>query len=242
MLGGHGYSRFSMMGDWRNNNDINVTWEGDNTVLIQQASRFIAKNLQRKMKGKEIKYKTLSFLQKFDDITSEKTNIENQKDLHNLTLLTNLLEFRVNILLMKSIGRLSEKIMNKVKPFTAWNQTQSFYLQSMTKAFGELYSFNCLKEKLENYTETPTKKVLTDILVLFALTQIERDLVYFRENDFISSENCDMIRNEILDINESLMDHVVSIIDAISPPDEILGSPLGHSDGKVLIFLLNFYI
>lgn len=241
MLGGHGYSRFSLIGDWRNNNDINITWEGDNHVLIQQSAKFVAENFQRKMKGKMLKIKSLQFLDNFDEVTSAKMTIESQKDL-NVANLQKMLEFRTNILLMKSVGRLAEKIGEKVKPFDAWNQTQSFYLQSMAKSFGELYAFNCFKEKLENYTETPTKNVLNKMLVLFALVQLEKDMVYLRENDFISSENCDMIRNEILDLNDFLKDHVVTIIDAISPPDEIIGSPFGYSDGKVFIFWLNLLL
>ena len=243
MLGGHGYSRFAMMGDWRNNNDINITWEGDNTILIQQAARFICKCLEKKMKGKEVKFKSLSFLEKFDEVTSAKLTIESQSDLHNLNNLTSMLEFRVNILLMKSVGRLAEKIGDKKRPFDAWNETQSFYLQTMTKSFGELHAFNCFRAKLENFTDSPTKQVLTKFMILFALVQLERDAVYLRENDFVSSENCDMIRNEILELNNFLKDHIVTLCDAISPPDEIIGSPLGHSDGKVIfiIFIILFY-
>jgi len=229
-----------MMGDWRNNNDINVTWEGDNTVLIQQAARFIAKNLEKKMKGKDIKFKCLSFLKKFDEVSSSKLDLQSPKDLYDINNITALLEFRVNILLMKSVGRLAEKIGNKVKPFDAWNDTQTFYLQSMAKSFGELHAFNCFKAKLENFTESPTKKVLREFMILFALVQLERDMVYLRENDFISSESCDLIRNEILELNNVLKDHAVSICDAISPPDEVLGSPLGHSDGKVFNYF-NFF-
>lgn len=134
---------------------------------------------------------------------------------------------------MKSIGRLTEKVGNKVNPFDAWNQTQSFYIQTMAKAFGELHSFNCFRQKLDTLNDNNTKKALKEFLVLFALVQLERDIGYLRENDFISSENCDMIRNEILDLNESLKDHAILVCDAISPPDEVLGSPLGHSDGKI---------
>jgi hypothetical protein len=77
-------------------------------------------------------------------------------------------------------------------------------------------------------------------MILFALVQLERDMVYLRENDFISSESCDLIRNEILELNNNLKDHAVTICDAISPPDEVLGSPLGHSDGKVIEFKIIF--
>lgn len=57
VMGGHGYSRFNMIGSYRNNNDINITWEGDNTLLLQQASKFILTAFKHKMQGKEVKHK-----------------------------------------------------------------------------------------------------------------------------------------------------------------------------------------
>lgn len=52
MLGGHGYSSFSKLGVLYDDNDINNTWEGDNNVLIQQATKYVLDNLQKVMKGK----------------------------------------------------------------------------------------------------------------------------------------------------------------------------------------------
>jgi len=228
-----------MMGLWRNNNDINITWEGDNTVLIQQTARFITNGLQKKMKGKKIPFSTLSFLSKFEDHSGEKVNISESKDLRNLDLLVQMLEHRTNMLLQKSVGRLAEKIENKKGVFDAWNDTQVFYLQSMSRSYGELYIFNCFRSTIEKIVESPTKKVLIDILVLFGLSSIEKDLALFRENDYVSSEACDLVRNEILNLCTGLKDELISILDVISPPDEVLGAPLGSSNGFIFENYLN---
>jgi acyl-CoA oxidase len=41
MLGGHGYSSYSALGAMFNDNDINTTFEGDNTILLQQTAKFV---------------------------------------------------------------------------------------------------------------------------------------------------------------------------------------------------------
>ena len=33
--GGHGYSQFSRYGQWKDDYDVNLTWEGDNNILLQ---------------------------------------------------------------------------------------------------------------------------------------------------------------------------------------------------------------
>ena len=239
ILGGHGYSRFNMIGLWRNNNDINLTWEGDNTVLIQQTARFIMNSLKKKMKGKEVKFKSLSFLSKFEDVSNEKLNVQDAKDIRNVDNLTHMMEHRNNILLMKCVAKLTEKVGNNMGVFDAWNDTQVFYLQTLAKSYGELYVFNCFKSQVEQLKDCATKTVLNDLLILFTLVSLERDLIILRENDYLTSEACDLLKNEILNICQTLKNELISIIDVISPPDEVIGAPMGSSNGFIFDNYLN---
>lgn len=62
MLGGHGYSALSKLGTLYNDNDVNNTWEGDNNVLIQQATKSVLDAAAKIMKGKKIQSELLCFL------------------------------------------------------------------------------------------------------------------------------------------------------------------------------------
>jgi acyl-CoA oxidase len=53
-LGGLGYSYYSDLGISLHANDVNLTWEGDNKVLLQQTSKFVLKNIYNTMKGKAL--------------------------------------------------------------------------------------------------------------------------------------------------------------------------------------------
>lgn len=67
LLGGHGFSYFSKLGVMYNDNDIQTTWEGDNNVIYQQATKYVLDNAQKAMKGKKITSPYLTFL---TDVTS----------------------------------------------------------------------------------------------------------------------------------------------------------------------------
>jgi acyl-CoA oxidase len=62
-MGGHGYSSYAKIGSLYNDNDINLTWEGDNHVLIQQTSKYVLEQAQRVLqKGKQSSNPLLQFL------------------------------------------------------------------------------------------------------------------------------------------------------------------------------------
>lgn len=62
-MGGHGYSSYSKIGALYNDNDINLTWEGDNHVLIQQTSKYVLEQAQKAIqKGQTSNNSLLHFL------------------------------------------------------------------------------------------------------------------------------------------------------------------------------------
>lgn len=52
LLGGHGYSSLSKIPSYIDDIEVNVTWEGDNNVLLQQTSKYLMKTIARKNKTK----------------------------------------------------------------------------------------------------------------------------------------------------------------------------------------------
>jgi acyl-CoA oxidase len=59
ILGGHGYSAFSKIPSIVDDIDVNVTWEGDNHMLLQQTSKYLMKAISKQLKTK---FLDLSFL------------------------------------------------------------------------------------------------------------------------------------------------------------------------------------
>lgn len=61
-MGGHGFSSYSKLGTLYNDHDVNNTWEGDNTVLLQQCTKYVMDNAKKAAKNQEISSKLLAFL------------------------------------------------------------------------------------------------------------------------------------------------------------------------------------
>mgnify|MGYP002715734944 FL=1 len=68
--GGHGYLKASRLGDLRNENDANCTYEGENNVLIQQTSKWLLNLYKNLLEKKTIStpLHSANFLNNFSEL------------------------------------------------------------------------------------------------------------------------------------------------------------------------------
>lgn len=108
--GGHGYSAYARLGTIRDNNDVIVTWEGDNNVILQQVSRFLLRKIQKIMGGEVNDSPMLQFLNlNMSEIQEEKIEFASAEEL-NADTLRKMLVHNVNFLLFKSLTHLQENV------------------------------------------------------------------------------------------------------------------------------------
>ena len=172
----------------------------------------------------------------------EKPNLSESKHLHNLDTLIKMFEFRSLLLVQKSVGRLAERVDKKHHQFEAWNNSQTFFIQHLIRSYSELFCLKSSARLIDVLRDESTKVMLEKFLVLYALSSIEADIGIYRENDYVTSEGYDLIKNEILSLCADLSKEFISIMDVITPPDSILQSPLGASDDDVIFYFKSFYI
>jgi len=119
--GGHGFSHFAIIGQIAQGNDINQTWEGDNSVLLQQTAKFILWNLQWLSKGKTIQ-ETCEYLTM--DCSDKLTLTDHESPKVLLKLIT------------ARACELAHKIgMKIVSDLSIWDKLQHFDIFAMTRAY-----------------------------------------------------------------------------------------------------------
>jgi acyl-CoA oxidase len=157
VCGGLGYSAYNRLGAFRDDNDVNLTWEGDNNVLIQQTSKFLLDSLRKLIEGQSLPYPSLEFLKPFHDSESKWPPANEDEILAN-DYIKKALEHRANYNVHMSFLQVQENVSKFDTPTEAWNGTQVFYLQNAAKSYAELHIINEFLKGVKRCSDKNSKK------------------------------------------------------------------------------------
>ena len=231
VCGGLGYSGYSRLGQLLMGHHINLTWEGDNHVLVQQTSAFIMKNMRSLIEGKSIQAESLKFIDANSDNLNYKSKLNQELKPEDLL---EALKFRTNYLMHKSFLRLQENVGNSESMFEAWNKSQPLFLQELAKSFGVYLLAQKYLDWVGSFKEhIETANIAMALFKLFVLDKVNTDSGIFLESGFLSVDQVQLVRNKFLEHCEVIGENSLNIIDSIANPNNFLGSVLGHSDGNI---------
>lgn len=235
--GGHGYLAINRFGELRDDNDPNCTYEGDNNMLLGQTSNYLLSLLEAKEKGATIfcPLHSADFLDNIEQIMSNKFHAKTEQECRDPDFLVGAFQWLVCYLLKESAARLRQQLTNGKDPFTARNDSQVFYCRSLALAYIECTVLQRFKEAIFDEEETPQalKPVLLKLCSLYGLWSLETHLTTLYQGGFCRSVNdARIVRGAILSLCFELKGEAVALVDALAPPDFVLNSPIGHSNGK----------
>jgi acyl-CoA oxidase len=241
--GGHGYLRASGIGRLRNDNDANCTYEGDNNVILQQTSNWLLGLWERTDEvddSYESPLNTYSFLKNWKENT--KPELKTMKDVLNPNALLKTYKWLIRWLIQSSGEKLKAMQKSGKDSFTARNDSQVYQARTLSLVFIEHYVLEKFWLQMCNFVELPIEhvKVLTKLLLLYGLWSLEKHLAILYQSGCISGpKTASLIHEGILELCTSLKGEAVALADAIAPPDFILNSAIGNSDGFVYKHLQN---
>ncbi|GAB0095268.1 Acyl-CoA oxidase [Sergentomyia squamirostris] len=236
--GGHGYLKVAQLGQLRNDNDASCTYEGTNNVLIQQASNWL---LATRFRGHEefrtkSPYGSAAFLADLPEIIKMKfswKSIEEVLDPQNLLKTLNWL----CCFLLEKTAEKAEKIQNAGHDSISEirHKIQVFNAIPLALIYGHRMIFQTFYQFILNINEaTAEKNVLMKLLSLYGSHVIIQNMEHLQKGGFVSNASeSDAYQEAFLHLLEDIKDDAVALVDAIAPPDFIINSPLGMSNGEI---------
>lgn len=235
--GGHGYLKVSELGDLRNNHDANCTYEGESNVLCQQTSNWLLKFWPSIASGQKIPstpLNTIYFLNDAKNILQSKFTATSVQETIDPLNIMKAYKWLICYLLKTSSEKLQHLTQQGVDAFTAKNNTQIFFLRTLSIVYIEHYFMQKMCDFIETVQEASIKNMLIKVVSLYGTWSLEKHLTILYQGGFATgSQPSTLIRQGVLDLCEQIKPDAVALVDAIAPHDYLMMSPLGKSDGEV---------
>lgn len=238
--GGHGYLAVNRLGDLRNDNDPNCTYEGDNNVLLQQTSNFLLALLDREGAGPggarfESPLKSVDFLAAYPALLGRRFAAASLQDCLDSAVPLAAYEWLVCYLLRESHQKLAREKRAGSSDFDARNNSQAYCCRPLALAFLEL----TVLRRFHQHTHQPgvpppLRAVLRRLSALYGLWSLSQHSALLYRGGYFSGEQAGkMLEDAILELCSQLKDDAVALVDVLAPPDFVLDSPIGRADGQL---------
>lgn len=153
--------------------------------------------------------------------------------------LLGMLQYLVCYVTRTSLNKYQEQLENfNYDQFCAKNASNVYYLRTLSIVYFDCETVRRFNSSLRNLTKVDAaiRDVLAALGLLYGLFRLEPNLSLLYEANFfqpVHQNALTIIREKILLLCGELKKEMVSLIDVFAPPDFILNSSLGYSDGRI---------
>ncbi|XP_060527948.1 peroxisomal acyl-coenzyme A oxidase 3-like isoform X2 [Cylas formicarius] len=232
--GGHGFLKSARLGDLRATIDPCVTYEGDNNVLVQQTSNWLLRQWQGLRLGASLTSPLGScrFLQDHERIEGYNFTARSPDELLTSTFILECYQWLL-LYLVKATDTKQTEVMKKQDKFTARNESQVYRAAILSRAFGEYLALRDYWQKVRS-ADITLVPILNNLGALYGLACLDRNLIYFYQGGFTNGPEFSlMVKDAILHLCDVLKPECMGIIDGMAPPDFVVNSVLGKSNGRL---------
>ncbi|TKR61008.1 hypothetical protein L596_028180 [Steinernema carpocapsae] len=222
--GGHGFLKSSRLNDFRDDFDPSQTFEGENYMIIQQAGNFLL-SLEGQ-KGIKSPMGVIDFLNhnvgKFQGFSGD-----------ILKDVIKAYQWLVQYHISQANAEIKQKVAQGMRPFDAKNLVQVSHCQPMAIAFAELSMLQWAFEDSQNAPKN-VRPVIHKLCKIYGLANLEKHVSAFYMGGYCSGpEFGKTLQSELAKAEDEMTVDAIAVCDAIAPPDFVLNSSLGCSDGNV---------
>ncbi|PHT24724.1 Acyl-coenzyme A oxidase 2, peroxisomal [Capsicum baccatum] len=193
--GGHGYAAVNRFGSLRNDHDIFQTFEGDNTVLLQQVAGLLLKQYREKFRGGPLTVTWNYLRQSMNAYLAQPNPVtarwEGEDHLRNPNFQLDAFRYRTSRLLQSVAIRL-QKHSKTLGGFGAWNRCLN-HLLTLAESHIESFILEKFIEAVKNCPDESSRAALKLVCDLYALDRIWNDIGTYRNVDYVAPNKAKLI-------------------------------------------------
>lgn len=186
--GGHGYAAVNRFGGLRNDHDIFQTFEGDNTVLLQQVAGDLLKQYQEKFQGGTLAVTWNYLRESMNAYLSQPNPVtarwESADHLRDPQFQLDAFRYRTSRLLQSAATRL-RKHSKTLGSFGAWNRCLN-HLLTLAESHIETVILAKFIEAVKSCPDEESRAALKLVCDLYALDRIWNDIGTYRNVDYLA--------------------------------------------------------
>nr|KAG5696426.1 hypothetical protein BaRGS_020963 [Batillaria attramentaria] len=193
--GGHGYLASSGIGLLCASSAPLVTVEGENSVLYQQAARYLMKQVAKAVVGDPV---ASGFQYLLTQSSSDRPDIriQNLADCGNLDTLLQVYQRMAFSVVTGAARKLQMAIESGVEQHVAWNNNMVSLIQA-ARAHSQLYVVEAFVDAVRNLSQTASHgvtAVLTAVCQFYALHGIAKEAGYFLATPTLTPDQFELVR------------------------------------------------
>ncbi|HLR96363.1 MAG TPA: acyl-CoA dehydrogenase [Jiangellaceae bacterium] len=239
--GGLGYGAENRLTGLKADTDVFTTFEGDNTVLMQQVAKAMLSGFAQEFESFDLRdtaaYLASTAIEAFSEATSMRTIAQRLTDalpgrgpgqgeavLRSRDYQLAMLEWREAHILSSLARRMRRRTSGGGDPFAAMLDVQPHMLSAaharMDRVVAEAFvtSVNAAPERL--------RPVLDRLCELHLLTVLYRERGWFQEHQRMSAERAKALTMVIDQVCAEIAPHANVLVDAFAIPDDVLAAPI----------------
>ncbi|KAI3978509.1 hypothetical protein MKX01_015684 [Papaver californicum] len=227
--GGHGYAAVNRFGSLRNDHDIFQTFEGDNTVLLQQVAGDLLKQYQEKFRGGTLAVTWNYLRDSMGTYLSQPNPVtarwEGEDHLRDPKFQLDAFRYRTSRLLQSVALRL-RKHSKTLGNFGAWNRCLN-HLLTLAESHIETVILAKFIEAVQSFPEGNTRAALKLVCDLYALERIWKDIGTYRNVDYVAPNKAKAIHKLTDYLSFQVKSVSRELVDAFDLPDNVTRAPIG---------------
>lgn len=227
--GGKGYLAENRFADLKADTDIFTTFEGDNTVLYQLVAKGLLSDLQKEFHDEGYRAVLRYVITKASDTITEYnpffTRNTDSKHLLDMDFHLETFRFRERDMLYSISNWIRSLIKKQMSSYDAFLRVQTHIL-ALAEAYIERVVLEQFAAKIATVEDKDSKKMLTKLFQLYALSTIEKNKSWYLENDYMTGAKTKAINKIIYHLNQEVREEALFLVEAFGIPDSLLAAKI----------------